>query len=58
MMPVNHFTKTFTMKKSMVVILIIASFATGYAFNALTNYAAVDEKKPKRVTSIGGIFFK
>jgi predicted enzyme related to lactoylglutathione lyase len=57
-MPVNHFTKTFTMKKPIVVMLIMASFATGYAFNALTQYTAGDEKKPKRVTSIGGVFFK
>ncbi|MGL5888549.1 MAG: VOC family protein, partial [Bacteroidia bacterium] len=46
------------MKKSMIAILIVASFASGYAFNALTGNKAGEPEKPKRVTSIGGIFFK
>lgn len=47
------------MKKTMLLILAIAgSFYLGFAFNALLSKQSNENKKIKRVTGIGGIFFK
>jgi predicted enzyme related to lactoylglutathione lyase len=47
------------MKKIILLFLtIITSFVLGYAFNNLISKQANDAKKLKRVTGIGGIFFK
>ena len=46
------------MKKSILLpIALIISFGLGYAFNTISSKQA-DDKKLKRVTGIGGIFFK
>ena len=47
------------MKKTALLILAIASsFYLGFAFNALLSKQSNENKKIKRVTGIGGIFFK
>ena len=47
------------MKKTVLLILAIASsFYLGFAFNALLSKQSNENKKIKRVTGIGGIFFK
>ena len=47
------------MKKTMLLILAIASsFYLGFTFNALLSKQSNENKKIKRVTGIGGIFFK
>jgi predicted enzyme related to lactoylglutathione lyase len=47
------------MKKTALLILAIASsFYLGFAFNALLSKQSNENKNIKRVTGIGGIFFK
>ncbi len=47
------------MKKTVLLILAIASsFYLGFAFNTLLSKQSNENKKIKRVTGIGGIFFK
>src|ERR1041385_4689315 len=47
------------MKKTALIILAIAtSFCFGFAFKAIITKNAGDNTSLKRVTSIGGIFFK
>lgn len=47
------------MKKSILItIALIASFAFGFGFNTILNAKSGNNPKLKRVTSIGGIFFK
>lgn len=47
------------MKKTTLIILAIAtSFCFGFAFKAIIIKQSDDQTKMKRVTSIGGIFFK
>jgi predicted enzyme related to lactoylglutathione lyase len=47
------------MKKSALLFLaIVISFCLGYAFKAATNFLYEKKAPLKRVTSIGGIFFK
>jgi len=47
------------MKKTLLITFaIIASFALGFSFNKLIVNKTDDTTKMKRVTSIGGIFFK
>jgi len=47
------------MKKATLIILLIAtSFCFGFAFNSIITKPSVDPKNIKRVTGIGGIFFK
>ena len=47
------------MKKVTLVILIIAtSFSFGFAFKTIITQQSNNEKKMKKVTGIGGIFFK
>ncbi len=43
-------------KTSLLILLIIVSFFCGYAFKSLVTFG--EEAKVKRVTGIGGIFFK
>jgi predicted enzyme related to lactoylglutathione lyase len=51
-------TQTQAMKKSILTILALATtFYLGYAFRSLTTEAN-DEKPIRKVTGIGGIFFK
>jgi predicted enzyme related to lactoylglutathione lyase len=46
------------MKKSILTILVlVATFALGYAFNTLTSKAR-NQPSIKKVTGLGGIFFK
>ncbi len=47
------------MKKTILIILALATtFGLGFAFNNLITNKSNDNTKMKRVTSIGGIFFK
>lgn len=47
------------MKKTLLIILALAtSFSLGFAFNNLTINKSNNSSKMKRVTGIGGIFFK
>ncbi len=47
------------MKKSIFFTLaLICSFGLGYAFNQLLSNSASNSTHPKKVTGIGGIFFK
>jgi len=47
------------MKKTALLILIIAtSFCFGFAFNSITLKQSNNQTKMKKVTGIGGIFFK
>lgn len=47
------------MKKSLVIsIALVSSFGLGFAFNSLVINSSDDNQEMKRVTGIGGIFFK
>ena len=47
------------MKKNVLIILaLVTSFGFGFAFNSVTSSQSNDNKQLKRVTGIGGIFFK
>ncbi|MEI6346583.1 MAG: VOC family protein [Bacteroidota bacterium] len=47
------------MKKTTLLILALAtSFGFGFAFNSILTKTTVEQPKTKRVTGIGGIFFK
>jgi len=47
------------MKKTSILILALAtSFTFGFAFKSIISIGVNDDTKMKRVTSIGGIFFK
>ncbi|MCX6140505.1 MAG: VOC family protein [Candidatus Kapabacteria bacterium] len=47
------------MKKTIVIVLaLLTSFGFGFAFRSLTIFTSNEGKTMKRVTSIGGIFFK
>ena len=47
------------MKKTVLIVLIIAtSFCLGFAFKTVTTKPSVKEVQMKKVTGIGGIFFK
>ena len=47
------------MKKKIIITLALATtFGLGFAFNNLISNKSGDNSKMKRVTSIGGIFFK
>jgi predicted enzyme related to lactoylglutathione lyase len=47
------------MKTSTIIILTIAiSFCFGFAFNSILTQQSNDQKETKKVTGIGGIFFK
>jgi predicted enzyme related to lactoylglutathione lyase len=47
------------MKKTILVILVIVtSFCFGFAFNAIISKQSNDQTTLKKVTGIGGIFFK
>jgi hypothetical protein len=45
-------------KKTLVIMALAASFGLGFAFNAFLTKATNAQTKMKRVTGIGGIFFK
>ena len=45
-------------KTILITFALIASFTLGFAFNNLITNKSDDNSKMKRVTSIGGIFFK
>lgn len=47
------------MKKTILTTLVlVTTFCLGYAFNALTTKLITEEQSIKKVTGIGGIFFK
>ena len=47
------------MTKSLLIIFALAaSFGLGFAFNKLINYKSKENTKMKKVTGIGGVFFK
>jgi predicted enzyme related to lactoylglutathione lyase len=45
-------------KTTLIVLALAASFCFGFAFNTIITKQTTDEAKIKRVTGIGGIFFK
>ena len=45
-------------KTSLLILVIVTSFCFGFAFKSITINNSSDNAKMKRVTSIGGIFFK
>ncbi len=45
-------------KKIFFTFLLVATFGLGFAFRSLINNVTYDEPTQKRVTGIGGIFFK
>lgn len=50
--------KTTMRKPILTALTLIATFYLGYAFNALSNTTGAKQPPFKRVTGIGGIFFK
>jgi predicted enzyme related to lactoylglutathione lyase len=46
------------MKKIFLFLSLLIAFCLGYGFNAATNKNPVYQQSKKRVTSVGGIFFK
>ena len=47
------------MKKTILItVALVTSFALGFGFNSIVNSKSSENFKLKRVTSIGGIFFK
>jgi predicted enzyme related to lactoylglutathione lyase len=46
------------MKKIALIIVALAAFCFGFAFKSIINGKSTDNKQLKRVTGIGGIFFK
>ena len=56
----HHKQQTFRqMKKtSLIVLIIAASFLLGFAFNTIITKQNKKTTKMKKVTGIGGIFFK
>lgn len=45
-------------KKSFIILALLASFGLGYAFNHIILKPVEEKEELKRVTGIGGIFFK
>ncbi|MEO6939709.1 MAG: VOC family protein [Candidatus Kapaibacterium sp.] len=45
-------------KKTLIALALATSFSFGFAFNSLTRNSSNDTPTIKRVTGIGGIFFK
>jgi predicted enzyme related to lactoylglutathione lyase len=45
-------------KTSLIALVITASFLSGFAFKAIIAKQSKEQKKMKKVTGIGGIFFK
>ncbi|HEY3390622.1 MAG TPA: hypothetical protein VGK38_13685, partial [Prolixibacteraceae bacterium] len=45
-------------KTSLIILAIAASFCLGFAFKTITSNQSDDNTKMKKVTGIGGIFFK
>jgi predicted enzyme related to lactoylglutathione lyase len=45
-------------KKILFTLVLVASFGLGFAFNSIISKSTSDQPTLKRVTGIGGIFFK
>ncbi|WP_246496851.1 VOC family protein [Chitinophaga varians] len=45
-------------KRTLLIFVLAASFGVGFAFNAVWTHATQKQIQMKRVTGIGGIFFK
>lgn len=45
-------------KKILLILVLAASFGSGFAFNSILTETSKKQIKMKRVTGIGGIFFK
>lgn len=45
-------------KKILITLTLVTTFALGFAFKSLITKATNDDAQPKKVTGIGGIFFK
>ncbi|MDL2227758.1 VOC family protein [Odoribacter sp. OttesenSCG-928-L07] len=45
-------------KKTLIIIALVASFGFGFAFNSIITKQSNEQTEMKRVTGIGGIFFK
>lgn len=46
------------MKKAILILAVMISFCFGYAFKTFITAPAAEQKQERRVTGIGGIFFK
>jgi len=46
------------MKKTILILAFAATFALGFAFKTMTTNSNGDQQSMKKVTGIGGIFFK
>ena len=47
------------MKKTLLIAFaLVTTFGLGYAFNSIVSKTSSNDKLPKRVTGVGGIFFK
>ncbi len=45
-------------KKTFIILMLAISFGSGFAFNRILTGTIKEQSKMKRVTGIGGIFFK
>ena len=45
-------------KKTLLILMLATSFGVGFAFNTVLTQTSNEQTKMKRVTGIGGIFFK
>ena len=45
-------------KTALIIVALVASFTLGFAFKSIITNNFADNSHPKRVTGIGGIFFK
>jgi len=45
-------------KKALISLTLVASFGLGFTFRSLISRIANEQPQPKKVTGIGGIFFK
>ncbi len=45
-------------KKTLIILAVATSFCFGFAFKTILTKHSIDQKQMKKVTGIGGIFFK
>jgi predicted enzyme related to lactoylglutathione lyase len=45
-------------KRTLITLAFVTTFCLGFAFNSLLTKLTTDQPSPKKVTGIGGIFFK
>ena len=45
-------------KRSFIILALVTSFGFGFAFNSILTKTSKEQTKMKRVTGLGGVFFK